>query len=243
MTIPATFFTLDFRSVTPGSGSATTVSGTSAALVVPAGATLGTANNVQSDLYVLELNNAGVIEHAITNGSGNINLSETGLISTTAISNTSNSASIVYSTTARTNVNYRVVQLIRSTQTTAGQWAISPTLIQGAGGLAFNNLSTFGQTPVLDVTASRSFNTTYYNTTNRARLIVVQGANIATSGGFGWTISIVTPTGASLPFYSYGTANPAGPGNSFASLTVVVPPGWSYAVATSGTQSIAWYEN
>ena len=134
LTISASALTLDFRSTTLGNGTVTTVTGTPANLVVPASATLGTVNNVQSRLIVIALNNAGTIELAVVNMSSNIQLDETNLATTTAISSGSTSASVVYSTSARTSLAYRVIGSIDSTQTTAGTWAAAPSLIQGAGG-------------------------------------------------------------------------------------------------------------
>jgi hypothetical protein len=71
------------------------------------------------------------------NIAGGNDLSETGLISTTAIAAASNSASTIYSTTARTSVAYRVLGYIESTQATAGTWAATPSLIQGVGGQSY----------------------------------------------------------------------------------------------------------
>jgi hypothetical protein len=141
LTVSASALTLDFRSTTLGSGAVATVSGTPANLTVPSGATLGTVNAVQSDIVVLALNNAGTIELAVVNLSGGVDLSETGLISTTAISAGSTSASTVYSTTGRTNVAYRVIGVVRSTQATAGTWATAPSLIQGSGGMNSGGLN------------------------------------------------------------------------------------------------------
>jgi len=44
------------------------------------------------------------------------------------------SNSVFYSTTARTNVAYRVVGFINITEATAGTWATAPSTVQGAGG-------------------------------------------------------------------------------------------------------------
>ena len=137
LTISASATILDFRSSTLTSGAITTVSGTPGNLVVPSTATLGTTSAVQSRLVVLALNNAGTIELAVVNISGGNDLSETGLVTTTAIAAASNSASTVYSTTARTSVAYRVIGYIESTQATAGTWATAPSTIQGIGGRVF----------------------------------------------------------------------------------------------------------
>jgi hypothetical protein len=101
-------------------------------MLVPSGGTLGTANAVSTVLLVLAIDNAGTVELAIINPTSI--LDESGLISTTAVSTSSNSAGIAYSTTSRTNVPYRVVGMLISNQATAGIWATQPTLVQGSGG-------------------------------------------------------------------------------------------------------------
>lgn len=128
---------LEFRDATLSSGTVnarTLAAATS--LVVPSGATLGTANGVLSRLVVLLLDNAGTLEPAIVNLAGGVSLDETGVISTTAISGAANSASVVYSQTARANLPYRVVGFVESTQAAAGTWATAPSRVQGAGGRA-----------------------------------------------------------------------------------------------------------
>jgi hypothetical protein len=138
LTISASSLTLDFRSTTLGSGTVTTVTGTPANLVISSGSTLGTTNGAQSDIAVLAINNAGTIELAAVNLAGGTRLDEANTISTTAEggAGAADSATVIYSTTARTNVAYRVLGIIRSTQATAGTWATAPSLIQGYGGNA-----------------------------------------------------------------------------------------------------------
>jgi len=141
LTISASALALNFRSTTLGSGTVTTVSGTPANLVVPSAATLGTINATQSILIVLALNNAGTLELAVVNIASGVNFSETGVVSTSAISAGATSASVIYSTTARTSVAYRVIGYIESTQATAGIWVTAPSTIQGAGGQASISLA------------------------------------------------------------------------------------------------------
>lgn len=133
---------LDFRSATLGSGTISTLLADPTALVVSSGSTLGTANATISKLAVLAINNAGTVELAVVNMAGGFDLSETGLVTTTAEGGAggADSAAIAYSTTARTSVPYRVVGYIESTQATAGTWATAPSTIQGAGGSALSGL-------------------------------------------------------------------------------------------------------
>ena len=129
--------TLDFRNTPLTSGTINTRSvGTAISVVVPSTATLGTVSAQQSRLVLLALDNAGTVELAVVNIAGGTNLDETTLISTTAISAGATSASVVYSTTARTSLPFRVVGYIESTQATAGTWATAPSTIQGQGGQA-----------------------------------------------------------------------------------------------------------
>jgi hypothetical protein len=106
------------------------------------------------------------MELAVTNISGGSDLSETGVISTTLIAAASNSATLYYSTTARTSVAYRVVGYVESTQATAGTWATAPSTIQGYGGQAVAAMSSLGYGQTWQ-TVTRTSGTTYYNTTGK----------------------------------------------------------------------------
>lgn len=135
---------LDFRNATLGSGTVNTRSVSSAiSLVVSSGSTLGTASGLLNRLAVLAIDNAGTVELAVVNTESNQILDETGVISTTAEGGVgaADSISTIYSTTARTNVPYRVVGFVESTQATAGTWATAPSKIQGNGGLSFRNIN------------------------------------------------------------------------------------------------------
>jgi hypothetical protein len=228
LTISASALTLYFRSTTLGSGTVTTVSGTPANLVISSGSTLGTVSAQQSRIIVIALNNAGTIELAAVNISGGTNLDETTLISTTAEggAGAADSATVVYSTTARTSLPFRVVGFIQSTQATAGTWATAPSTIQGYGGQALAAMSSlgYGQTwQNLTGVGGRASGTTLYNTTGRP--IIVQ---IVLTSAFN---SNITPTvnGVSLGQSSIGDV-------SAGSLTwreFMVPPNQSYLVTTS----------
>ena len=89
-------------------------------LTISAGSTLGHANNVASAVYFYLIDNAGTLELAA--GSKFVSHS---VISTTAEggAGAADSATVIYSTTARTNVPAVVLSRWKSTQTTAGTWA------------------------------------------------------------------------------------------------------------------------
>lgn len=213
--------TLDFRSTTLTSGAplARTASA-SASLTVPSGATLGTTNGVQARIVWGWLDNAGTLEPFVCNTAGGINLDETTLINTTAISASSNSASVIYSQTARTGVAFRVRGFCDITEATAGIWATAPTLVQGVGGQALAALSSlgYGQT-WQDVTGSRALGVTYYNTTGRP--IQISFMCSTTSGGaINLTVNGQTGTVA------YGS-----PGGSAPTAQPIIPAGASYSLS------------
>lgn len=174
--------TLDFRSTTVSNGTVSTVSVSSAiSLTVPASATLGTANNVQARLVLVAINNAGTAELAVINLAGGTNLDETGLVTTVAITSSATSANVMYSTTARLNVPYRVVGSIDITETTAGTWSAAPSVIQGMGGQALTSLQSigYGQTWQTSFSPPRAAGTTYTNTTGRPIMVNINYAQFS----------------------------------------------------------------
>jgi len=226
LTISASALSLDFRSTSLTSGTVTTVIGTPANLVISSGSTLGTIAATQSRIIVIALNNAGTIELAAVNISGGNDLTETTLISTTAEggAGAADSANVVYSTTARTNLAYRVIGYIESTQATAGTWATAPSTIQGYGGQALSAMSSlgYGQT-WQNVTGSRAVSTTYYNTTGKPIAVkIISGTNVGS----------ITVNGTNIN---------GGVAANVVSDTFLVPPGQSYAVGTL-TGGFNWYE-
>ena len=211
--------TLDFRSTTLGSGTVTTVSGTPANLVISSGSTLGTVSAQQSRIVVIALNNAGTIELAAVNISGGTALTETNLISTTAEggAGAADSASVVYSTTARTSLAYRVIGYIESTQATAGTWATAPSTIQGYGGQALNSMSSLGYGQTWQ-SVTRTSATTYYNSTGKPIILTFY----STSTGGGGECSI-TVTGVYAARQNQTT-------NAGGTINAVIPPGANYVL-------------
>lgn len=221
--------TFTFHNAALTSGALSSVALTAAAsLTVPSGATLGTTNGVAARIALLAINNAGVIEPAVVNiTSASINLDECGLISTTAIGSSANSAGIVYSAAARTNVPYRVVALVDTSQTTAGTWAVAPFGVYGVGGIAGAALGTLGVGQSMqDVHTIRSLGATYYNTTGKPFGIYV---SVSATGG-GTCVIYATLDG--------GTSVVIGFAYSSSSYTncmgyVVIPPYTSYKITAS----------
>lgn len=228
---------LDFRSTDLTVGAVNTRSNAAAvSLVVPSGATLGTVSGKADRLALLAIDNAGTIELAVANLAGGLNLDETTLISTTAISGAANSASTIYSAAARANVPFRVVGFIDITQAVAGTWASAPTRVQGQGGQALSVMQSlgYGQTWQL-LTGSRAFNTVYYNTTGRPiAMEVMVTTNTATTAGINLIIDDINFGGE---YTSMGTAGAKG-----SSVFGIVPPGKSYQVSvTSGSPSLSYW--
>lgn len=224
---------IDFRATSLGSGTINSRSvSTAISLVVPAGATLGTASAVQSRIMLLAILGPSNVELAVVNLSGGVNLDETTLINTTAITSGSGANNVIYSTTSRTGVPFRVLGYVESTQTTAGTWATVPSTIQGAGGqamAAFGSLG-FGQT-YQDVTGSRTFGSNFTNTSGKPLFLFVQAVSTVVTG-FSITVQGVTFSG-----------NSAAIGNAF-SLCAIIPPGAVYVVATpaGSLSSPKWVE-
>jgi hypothetical protein len=225
LTVTLSPTTLDFRSATLGSGTVVSrVISSPVSVVVSSGSTLGTVSAVQSCIVVLALDNAGTVELAVVNISGGTNLTETGLISTTAEggSGAADSASTVYSTTARSNVAYRVVGYIESTQATAGTWATAPSTIQGCGGQALTAMSSIGYGQTWQV-VTRTDGITYYNTTGKP--ICLQLTFNASSSGD------VTINGVVLL--------ECVPGTGRIGTTLIIPVGAAYLINDSGSVTYA----
>ncbi|WP_137010160.1 gp53-like domain-containing protein [Aquitalea aquatilis] len=124
---------LTFRSSTLSNGAVTTLTNSAAlSLTVPSGATLGSTNGVAATYAVLAINNNGTEQLGIVNMAGGISLDENGLISATAISAGATSASTIYSSSAVTNMPFRVAGYVTATEATAGTWATAPSQVQGA---------------------------------------------------------------------------------------------------------------
>lgn len=226
---------IDFRASSLGSGSVTTRSITAPITVTaPAGATLGTVSATASRLVILVILGPVNAELALVNLAGSVNLDETTLINTTAITSGSNLANVVYSTTARSGVPFRVVGFIDSTQTTAGTWATVPSTVQGAGGQALAAMASigYGQSWV-DMTASRAPGVTYTNTTGKPIFAFMRAASSMASSAIIATVNGVQMIGMTQPTSTLGASN-----------TIMVPPGATYSfILNSGTHSaVSWQE-
>jgi len=226
---------LNFRNTPLTSGTINTRTVASAiSVVVPSTATLGTVSAQQSRIVVIALDNAGTVELAVVNISGGTNLDETTLISTTAISAAATASNVVYSTTARTSLPFRVVGYVESTQATAGTWATAPSTIQGQGGQALAAMSSlgYGQT-CQNVTGSRVLGTTYYNTTGKP--IQISCRTTITAVNTVLTATVNSVVASDVQGNSTYEANKSISG-------VIVPIGGSYSFAiTTGTGALIYW--
>lgn len=98
-------------------------------LVIPSGATFGFAANETGRIYIWEIDNAGTCEMAASRTTDIF--PESNLVSTTAIGTGSDSATVMYSTTARTNVACRCIGYIEiTTGAVPGEWDNAPSKVQ-----------------------------------------------------------------------------------------------------------------
>jgi hypothetical protein len=221
---------LDFRSITLTTGVPTTVNNAALSLVLPSGGTLGFATTVAGRMAIIAINTAGTMELAVIALAGGVNLDETGLINTTAISAASTANNVFYSTTARTGVAYRVVGTVDAINT-AGTWA-TPTLVQGAGGQSLSALVGLGNGQAWqDLTGSRAMNITYTNSTGRA-IDVTGYLTCTTANNFQ-----VLLNGNIMTFQSAVLSGVAG-------FHIVVPHGQNYLINPGGANFnlTKWWE-
>lgn len=97
------------------------------ALTISSGSTLGHANGVAGKLYWYLLDNAGVQVLAVSGSFQGFS----GIYSTTAEggAGAADSGSVVYAAAAHSNLPGRLIAVTTDTQTTAGTWAATPSLV------------------------------------------------------------------------------------------------------------------
>jgi hypothetical protein len=133
---------LAFRSATLGSGTVNVRHvNTAITTVLSSGSTAGSVSGSPSRIMIIAIDNAGSVELACCNGNGSVNLDESTIISTISEGGGggADSDAAIYSSNGRSNVPFRVVGYVDSTQATAGTWATAPSTIQGWGGVLQRN--------------------------------------------------------------------------------------------------------
>lgn len=117
---------IPFRSATAATGTHSVVNVAAALTVtISSGSTVGSTSAVPQDIYVYALNNAGTVELAFSGA----DIGDSVIASSTAEggAGAADSATVLYSTTARTNVSVTKIGRFRHSQTTAGTWTSVPT--------------------------------------------------------------------------------------------------------------------
>lgn len=129
---------LQFRSTDLTSGEVVTRTNTaSSSLVISSGSTLGAVDNKPSRIAVLAVDNGSGFSVAAVNAyDSDLNLDETGLITTEAEGGAggADGAWTIYSTSVLTNRPYRVIGFYDETQTTAGTHSAALTQVHGVSG-------------------------------------------------------------------------------------------------------------
>lgn len=117
-----------FRSSTAGNGDFNwrSITGT-LSLVISSGSTLGHNSALKQYIYWYLIDNSGTVELAASSKFFGLH----GIVSTTAEggAGAADSGTVMYSTTARTNVPFTCVGYTEDTQTTAGTWATAPSTV------------------------------------------------------------------------------------------------------------------
>lgn len=158
--------------------------------------------------------NAGTPVLCVANIAGGLPMDETGFISPTTISGSSNSAATWYSASAvAANSPYRIVGFSDVVFTTGTGWS-TPSLVQPIGGQALAAMSSVGYGQTWQ-TVTRNSGTTYYNTTGKPIVAKLTGATVASG----------TITVAGLLVARMDTGNPT---PTQGECSAIVPPGAAY---------------
>lgn len=120
---------LDFRSEVAASVVNKSYLSGNLTITIPSGATLGAFNGKKFRVIIGALDNAGTAELFVMNAEYGNYLDESGTISTTSISDASDSNNVPYSTTVRGPVAFRILGYADFTLATAGTWNSLHSLI------------------------------------------------------------------------------------------------------------------
>ena len=169
---------LEFRNTNLSLGGSSTVTLSAVSnITIPQSATLGAANATPARIAVGAINNNGTMEPVVLGSVNGIDMTESSLLNTTAISTTSNSSNVPYSTSARSLVPVRWLGYLESNQAVAGTYATRPALVQGIGGNNRLGFATVGSSMVRlnTVNGYGSTNTAIRRFTN---VVTNQGSDI-----------------------------------------------------------------
>ena len=217
-----------FRNPTLTNGGVTTVAqATALAITIPSGATLGSINATTARYAIGVAYNGGSPVAIVGNVNG-LPTDTSQLISPTTISAGATSAGVWYSASAvSANSPFIITGFIDSTQATAGTYATAPNVILGdVAHLGATNSLGFSQSWQ---SVTRVIGTTYYNTTGRPILAMVNTGSVSNAA-----ISF-TVNGQSLPGFAIGSSVV-----SNVAQLAFIPVGASYSA--SGSSLGSWYE-
>ncbi len=195
-------------------------------MVVSSGSTLGQVSAQASKIYVYLIDNAGTLELAVSTKL----YPEDALVSTTAEggAGAADSATTIYSTTARASVPIRCVGYILNTQTTAGTWASAGTQIQLLPALGTDIVG--GQGTVTPFVASGTFTTPLTSSLSTIYEYEMRGGG---AGGGGGCASVNAGAGGGQGALARGTFTGIAPGTGIA--VTINSGGGGGANQTTGT--------
>lgn len=118
-----------FKSATASSGAVNRrIVSAALSITIPAGATMGFSSNYAEMIYLYALDNAGVVELAVS--SSNHHGINGSIITTKLLDTSSDDAGDIYSAVARTNLPFRLIGRIVISEAVAGTWASVPTVVE-----------------------------------------------------------------------------------------------------------------
>lgn len=209
--------TLDFRDTVLSSGATFTVSNAAAiSMVVPAGAQLGHTNAVLGRDTILAINAGGVMEVAVNFSGSGLNLDETGLITTEAITVGCTFTGAIAVTTGILTLTTGLTgaltlkQSISGTNVNSGTYVIA--LLTGVLGANGSTYSTNQTTAAASTTITGSAGYGIYSTTARTgvayRVVGFEESTQATAGTWATPLSLTQGAGgqaaAALSSIGYG---------------------------------------
>ena len=232
---------VNMRSATAASGDFNVRSITAAlSLVVSSGSTLGHGNSDSRWTYVYLIDNSGTLELAVSSKY----FGAQGIVSTTAEggAGAADSATVMYSTTARSNVPFVCVGRFVAPQTTGGTWAAVPTSAQAApvvtadvpGTTAGDSAATGSVGESVRATAS-SVSVTTTNTFQDATSISLTAGDwdVSVSGAFARNGATWQEVDLAVTPNSGNTTAGAVDGDNY------VYSGWTSSAATPSSMSLA----
>jgi len=171
---------VDFRNTNTTSGTPlTAITGSNLSLTAPLGATFGMSANNISNLVPLFLYNNGTPALGLVNPIG-FNFDESQLLNTTVLNATSNTAGVVYTTTALNLTPFKQASLIEVNQSAAGNWSGAIRRVTPVGGNVQAGRFQYIQFPAINTTSGVSQD--QINIPTWAKKITVGFSGVSTSG-------------------------------------------------------------